>query len=168
VEEYLLEEVVAPDLRLQARDRICHADPHRRRAADEDGRAPAKDASAVAPSRGPFAQHVAQVGPAVLDAPAAVDLVRHGEREPHQALLELGRRLGEAKVEARGRAEGARGPRPPRPPTLPMALLLATPPAAAAAATRRTVAGIETAAGEEDPAVAAGFVLLADLEGCRS
>lgn len=110
----LLEHLVAPDLGLEPRDGGGDADAHARGPADEDGRAAAQDAAPVGPARRPLPQHVAQVGPAVLDAPAPAralrpgHLVRHGKREPHQALLELGRRLREPEVEARGGAERRR------------------------------------------------------------
>ena len=114
MQEDLLQHIITPDLRLEAGDGGGDTDAHGRRAADEDGGAAAQNSAAVDAARRPLPQHVAEVRTPVLDAPAprgavaSHDLVRHGKCEPHQALLELRRRLGEPEVEPRWRAERRR------------------------------------------------------------
>ena len=95
VQEQLLPLRIPPDLLLQLRHRPRDIDAHARRPAHKDARPPAKVGAELA-------QHIRNVWPAVLGAPAVLLLSyrRRQEGEAHKVLLEVGRRGREAKVEA--------------------------------------------------------------------
>lgn len=103
----LLKHIITPNLRLQSRNCIRHADSHRRGSTHKDSSTSTQHAPTVRTASGPFLEHVPQIRPAILDAPPAIDLMRYGEGKSHERFLEFGGGLGESKVEAGWWAEGA-------------------------------------------------------------
>jgi hypothetical protein len=99
MQENLILGVIPPNIRLQSRDRIRNIDSHRRRPTHEDTRPASEDAFTIYTARRHLFQHVAEIGTAVLGAPAFLFHLGAHEGEAHEVLLELRGGGGEAEVE---------------------------------------------------------------------